>query len=46
MGGGCFQECMQQFPGGAQTFIIAYQCIICTECEADCAGQAPPMLCQ
>ena len=46
MGGGCFFECQQEYPQGAEIFLTAYRCILCVECEEDCAGEAPPMLCQ
>jgi len=42
---GCFPSCAQMFPNGVQDYITAIQCVVCDECEFDCAGQAPPMLC-
>jgi hypothetical protein len=42
---GCFPSCAQMFPNGVQDYIAAIQCVLCDECASDCAGQAPPMLC-
>jgi hypothetical protein len=44
-GMGCFFQCAQDNPDGANEWIAMIQCFICDACPQDCDGVGPPQLC-